>query len=214
MYTLSVYQSCARSIVDRCAYPYRLKKLCAIQFDGFCFHLKSFSRFVNCQQGAVVGDMRNDFYFLFPGRFGVFSQKLCRRNRQPGNRRGNTRKCSGAYQREQSRSLCGAQTLDRKRQSCKKPAPLLPIPKAQLILANGSKARFHMRMLRRLKQEGRGVGLSSARAKVCRTNINQRSITTKYSEKREGRFYPRARRTTLSMWKVWGKRSTMWTSST
>src|SRR5579871_3306085 len=49
-----------------------------------------------------------------------------------------------------------------------------------------STAEFRMRMLRRPEQEEREVGLSWARAKVCRTNINQRSLRTKYAEKKDG----------------------------
>src|SRR5690349_15701077 len=44
-----------------------------------------------------------------------------------------------------------------------------------------------MRTLRRQEREVREVGLSWARAKVCRTTINQRSITTKCSEKERGK---------------------------
>ena len=40
---------------------YRLKKSCTAGFDGFRFHLESFSRPFASQQSAVIGDMRHDF---------------------------------------------------------------------------------------------------------------------------------------------------------
>ena len=87
---------------------YRLSKLLAIEFDRLSLEIKAFAWTSAGQQRAVIGDMANDCY--------VFNiQKLRRRGRKARRWCGNTGECSGAYQREQSRSLCGAQTLDRNR---------------------------------------------------------------------------------------------------
>src|SRR5689334_15931240 len=96
--TLSIFQGCTGNAVDRCANPHGLKESCAIKFNGFGFHLKSLSRFVNCQQCAIIGDVRNDFY--------VFNvQKLWRQYSEPGRWGSKTRKGPGAQQGKQSCNL-------------------------------------------------------------------------------------------------------------
>ena len=86
--------------IHRHANSHGLKKLFAIKLDGLGFHLEPFSRFVNRQQRTVIGDVRNDFNFLFPEGIGIHPEKLRRRNNQPRNRHGDSRKSAGTYQRE------------------------------------------------------------------------------------------------------------------
>ena len=85
--------------------PHGLKKFCAIKFDGFRFHVEAFSRFVTGHQRAIIRDMRHNCDFSF-------GQKLRRRNKEPGNRRGDARESPGTYQCQDGRNLRCPQTPD------------------------------------------------------------------------------------------------------